>query len=156
MRHCDAWMTVARLKPLIDCLAVGGHCDRSVVVALCGRSGDFSYAPRNAIIFGNDDRLIAIHVAYQVRSSARVVGHVSSPVGRDFEMAVQPTTVEGRIHDCRGAECKPAVVAASAPSIGDALRAVVDRVRIERSAACKRWREWAAADRLVVDVRWET
>src|SRR5712692_10036470 len=112
MRHSDARMTIARLKPLIDCIAVGGHCDRSVVGALCGRSGDFPYAPRKAIILGHDDGLIAIHVAYRVRrSSARIVRHVSGPVGRDFEVAVQPTAVGSSKHDCRGTEGPAAIEA---------------------------------------------
>ena len=160
MRYRDARMTVARLEALIDCFAVAGHCNRSVVRAFCGRSGDFSNAPCNAIIPGHDDGLIAIHVAYRVRcSSARVVGHVNGPVGRGFEMAMQPTAISSRIHDCRRAEGKSAVIAASTPGIGDALRAVVDGVRVGRMWGRGRRRVGvvrAAADCLVVDVRWET
>src|SRR6266403_1453767 len=151
MRHCDARMTVARLKPLIDCLAVGGHRNRSIVVALCGRSGDFPNAPRKAIILGHDDGLIAIRVAYWVRrSSARIVRHVNGSIGRDFEMAVQPTAVSGRKHDRSGAEGPTAIEAQGGGCICDALRGVVDGVRGYRIKARKWGMEWATADRFVV------
>src|SRR5260370_21582642 len=162
MRYGDARVTVARLKPLIDCVAVTGHGNRSVVVALCGREGDWSNAPRNSIIRGHDDSLSTIRVAYRVRrSTARVVGHVDGSVGRHFEMAVQATAVGGCVHNCPAAEGESTVIAASAPSIRDALRAVVDRVRINASGRWWWWRHRSlvvrpAADRLVVDVRWQT
>src|SRR5258708_1192693 len=130
MRHGDARMTVARLKPLIDSVAGTGQGKGSVVVALCGGEGDWTNAPGNSIIRRHDDSLSTVRVAYRVRrSSARVVGHVDGPVGCDFEMAVQPTAVGGCVHDCRRAEGESTVLAASAPSIRDALRAAVAPVR---------------------------
>src|SRR5260370_35072232 len=96
MRHSDARMTSARLKPLIDCLAVGGHRHRSVLGALCGRSGDFPNAPRKAIILGHDDGLIAIHEAYQVRSSARFDVLVSGPVWYDLWLTSHTSILVGR------------------------------------------------------------
>src|SRR5437588_751627 len=156
MRHSDAWMTVARLEAFIDCLTIVGHCNRSVMVALSGRSGDFPNTPRNAVIRGHNDGLVTILMARLGCSSARIVRHVNGPIGRDFDMTMQAPAVDSRKHDRRGTESKSTVIAASAAGIRDALRGIVDRLRINRSAACKRWREGTAADCLVVDVRWKT
>src|SRR5258705_2073368 len=114
-------MTVARLHTYINC-AISGHSDRVVVVALCGRSGDFPDGPREAIISGHDDGLITIRVAYQVRSSARVDRHVSRPVGRDFDMAVQSTAVDSGVDRYCRAKCNTAVKAQLAGCVCHALR----------------------------------
>src|SRR5882724_6732259 len=150
MRNCYARMAVARLHTYINC-AISRHSDRVVVGALCGRSGDWPDAPRKAIILGHDDGLLTIHVAYQVRSSARVVGHVSRPVGSNFNMAVQSTAVDsGKDRYCR-AKGDPAVEAERASCIRHALRAIVDSMRVNRT--CQRRVKWATTNCLVVDTR---
>ena len=84
MRYRDPRMPVARLKSLVNRFAVAGHGNRAVVGALRCRARDFSNAPRNAIIQGHDDSLIAIHVAYRVRgSSARIVRHINGTIRRE-------------------------------------------------------------------------
>src|SRR3979490_109744 len=108
-------MTVAGLKPLINCFTVAGHCNRSIVVALGGRAGDFPNAPGNTVIPGHDDGLIAILVARLGCSATRIVRHVNGPVGRDFDMTMQATTVGSCKHDCRRAESKSPAIAGPPP-----------------------------------------
>ena len=143
----DGDVRVSVIVHVADVQRVARACRRRRISAwpagLC--TADGADIPRQAVVVGDDHR----RPLHSRGIGAILVRNVGRPIGRDADVAVEPTALGEVVDRHARTERKAAVVAAGADRRDDTLRAVIDGMWIGRDRGLGRC-EVAAAQCLVV------
>src|SRR5205814_8266583 len=90
------------------------------------------------------------------RSATTNVRHINGAVfRRDLDVAVESSAIIDRIQGERRPEGETAILTHRRARIGDALRRIINRVRISRDWPEPARMKYSAAEGFVIDVRWQ-